>query len=398
MASPVDSALTTKVVSDPGWRADYPFRGPDQVARVAPFAAIALLAEASLALPPGPTSAAAVVASGALLLAAGALFAAPWSRLATWMPVLVPLVYTGSVLALILAAGSTSGVGIVILIPLVWTALFHRRWESACMVVAIVVVEVIISLTPVAVPGSVIARRVILWAALSTVISVATHGLRDRIRRSREQTARLQEHLREMTVLADRDRIAADLQDKVIQRVFAAGLTLEGAAALTTQPEVRRRVAATVSDLDDVLRILRDTIFALDGRTTDRGLREEVLALCEQFSLVPEVSFSGPVDGALHTGTDILLIDIMRQALGVISQHSGPSRIAVHASDSAYVTVIEAASLPDGSEPTLMFSGLQATATQAGIHMDIEPIPDGTRFTWHIPANGQPPSSRVPRQ
>ncbi len=398
MASPVDSAPTARVVSDPGGRADYPFRGPDQLARVAPFAAIAILAEASLALPPGPTSAGAVVASAALLLAAGALFGAPWSRLATWMPVLVPLVYTGSVLALILAAGSTSGVGIVILIPLVWTALFHRRWESACMVVAIVVVEVIISLTPVVVPGSVVARRVILWAALGTVISVATHGLRDRIRRSQEQTARLQDHLREMTVLADRDRIAADLQDKVIQRVFAAGLTLEGAAALTTEPEVRRRVAATVVDLDHVLRTLRDTIFGLDERAKDRGLREEVLALCEQFSLAPEVSFSGPVDGALRTGTDTLLIDMMRQALGLVSQHSGPSRIAVHASDSAYVTVIEAAGLPDGSEPMRMFSGLQATAAQAGIHIDIEPIPDGTRFSWQIPADGRDSGSRAPRQ
>ena len=72
----------------------------------------------------------------------------------------------------------------MILIPLIWTALFHRVWESACVVVAIVAVEVVLSLTPVAAGDPVIARRVILWASLGAVISIATHGLRDRIRRS----------------------------------------------------------------------------------------------------------------------------------------------------------------------------------------------------------------------
>lgn len=159
------------------------------MARTVPFAAIAVLAEASLALPPGPTSAWPVLASIVLLLATATAFLMPWPRLPGWTPVLVPLVYTGSVLALILAAGATSGVGIVILIPLIWTALFHRKWESACIVVAVVAVEVIISLTPVITPSPVMVRRVILWAALGTVISVATHGLRDRVRRSQEEAA-----------------------------------------------------------------------------------------------------------------------------------------------------------------------------------------------------------------
>jgi hypothetical protein len=126
---------------------------------VAPFAAVALLAQVSLALPPGPQSGSAVIASIVLLLATAGAFLLPWSRLPAWMSVLVPLLYTGSVLALILAAGATSGVGAVILIPLIWTALFHRRWESACVVAAIVAVELVISLTPVAVGNDVIARR-----------------------------------------------------------------------------------------------------------------------------------------------------------------------------------------------------------------------------------------------
>jgi hypothetical protein len=123
-----------------GRPAGYPFRGPGLLARAGPFAAIAVLAEASLVLPPGPASAWAAVISVVLLVAVAAAFLLPWAQLPGWMTVLVPLAYTGSVLALILAAGTTSGVGIVILVPLIWTALFGQLWESACVVAAIVAV------------------------------------------------------------------------------------------------------------------------------------------------------------------------------------------------------------------------------------------------------------------
>jgi len=79
--------------------------------------------------------------------------------------VLVPLAYTGSALALSLAGGTVSGVGIVLLVPLIWTALYHRRWESACVVVAIVAAEIVISLVQSA-PDAVIVRRMLLWGAL----------------------------------------------------------------------------------------------------------------------------------------------------------------------------------------------------------------------------------------
>jgi len=74
-----------------------------------------------------------VAISVGLLAATAAAFLLPWPRLPGWLTVLVPLAYTGSVLALLLAAGPTSGVGVVLLVPLVWTALFHRTWESGCV-------------------------------------------------------------------------------------------------------------------------------------------------------------------------------------------------------------------------------------------------------------------------
>jgi signal transduction histidine kinase len=165
---------------------------------------VAALAEASLALPPGPQSAPAAVVSVLLLLAVPATF-----------------------------------------------LLFHRRWESGCVVAAIVAVEVIISLTPVAVADSAIARRVLLWALLGTLISVATHGLKDGISRSQAERERLQDRLRELSVMEDRDRIAAELRDKIIQRIFAAGLNLQGPAG-NGRPDLRSgRVAAVAPGPDD---------------------------------------------------------------------------------------------------------------------------------------------------
>lgn len=108
------------------------------------------------------------------------------------------------------------------------------------MVAAIVAVEVVISLTLVAAADVVIARRVILWAALGTVLSVATHGLRDRIRRAREQAAQLQDCFVGSASPRTGDRIAGDLRDKVIQRI-AAGLALQSAAMRTTDPACAAR-------------------------------------------------------------------------------------------------------------------------------------------------------------
>jgi signal transduction histidine kinase len=387
MIPAADSELTAGASPVDGRPAGYPFRGPGLLVRAGPFAAIAVLAEASLALPPGPASTWAAVASVVLLVAVAAAFLLPWSRLPGWLPVLVPLAYTGSVLALILAAGTTSGVGIVILVPLIWTALFQRPWESACVVAAIVAVEVVISLTPVSVPDAVIARRVILWAALGTVISVATHGLRDRIRRALEQAAQLQDRLREISIIEDRDRIAGDLQDKVIQRIFAAGLTLQSAAMRTTDRDMRRRIEQSVDDLDHAVLILRDTIYGLEHRLEGRGLRAEILRLCEELRLAPELSFTGPVDGALPPGARAGFVELLRDALGLIGQHFAPTRIEITASSDSYTATVEARPLAGvaGITASSGFSGLRDKAARAEIGIDIEPGPSSTRFAWHVP-------------
>jgi hypothetical protein len=260
---------TDLVLPAPDVDAEDPFRGPGIVGRAAPFVAVALLAEASLALPDGTYSAVAAFVSAGLFLLTGAELLLPWSRLPYWMQVLVPLTYTGSALALILAAGTDSAVGLVVLVPIIWTALFHRRWESGCVVAAVAATELTISIVAPE-PASVGIRRVVLWTVLAALISVATHGLRARIRRSQRQRAELEARLRQLSVLADRERIGDSLRDRVISRIFAAGLNLESAAQLTREDAVRSRVRAAIDELDEATRLLRQAIFQLVKRRAGR--------------------------------------------------------------------------------------------------------------------------------
>ena len=400
-----ESAAPAHAALAPGEPAGYPFRGPGLLARVAPFGAVAALAEASLALPPGPRSAPSAIVSVVLLLAVPAAFLLPWTRLPAWASVSVPLLYTGSALALILAAGTTSGVGIVILVPLVWTALFHRRWESGCVVAAIVAVEVVISLTPVPAAGSVIARRVLLWALLGVLISVATHGLRDRIADSQAERERLQEQLRELSVMEDRDRIAAELRGTVIQRIFAAGLSLQSAADLAGEAEVRRRVGRSVEELDEVVRMLRNAVFGLEHRQGRTGLRQRVLGLCGTLSPVPELGFGGQADEALSPDAEARLLELLAETFVVIGPDAVPTRVEITADADACLAVIDAAPRERQAEeagperPEQDFSRLLDHAARAGMRIDIEMMADGIRFSCRLPLRApvHPPATRLVR-
>jgi signal transduction histidine kinase len=302
------------------------------------------------------------------------------------MSVLMPLAYTGSVLALILAAGATAGVGIVILIPLIWTVLFHHRWESACVVAAVVAAMVIISLTPVAVGSDVIARRAVLWAALGTVIAFAAHQLRARNSRARAEIAGLHGQLTELTLIRDRDRIAAELQDKVIQQVFAVGMNLHSTAMLATQPRVRERILESADGLDEVLRMTRDAVFGLERRLQGHGLRAGIIALCDGMSPRPEVSFTGPVDGALDPMRAAQLMVSLRDALEVVRGYAAPSRIAVIVVDGTFTAEIEIAGSPPNGDLSHAWPAQTGDGTaETGISTAVRETPGGRRFTWSVP-------------
>lgn len=251
-----------------------PFRGSRVGARMAPFAIGAVLAEISLLLPPGIHLAPAAYISGLLLVAVAAgILLLPWDRLPRRAAVIVPLVYCGAALALALATHRDSGVGVVVLIPLLWTALFHTKSESVAVVAAVVIVEFVISAVQHAVDATIL-RRVVLWALLATVVSVSVHSLRDRVRDAQRRSEQLRRRLRQVELTDDRLRIALKLQDEVVHRIFSATLTLRATpdAGESTQVHVDKAVA----ELDQTVTVLRRAVFDIKapGGPPDRPLTE----------------------------------------------------------------------------------------------------------------------------
>ena len=425
---------------DPLTRPDNPLLQRDGLlVRIAPFAALALIAEASLLLPPGPSSLPYAVVSVLLLAGVAAeIIFVPWPQVPGWLTVTVPLLYAASIFALIQAAGgSTSGVAIVLLSPLIWAALFHRRWETGLVAVAVLGIMLYISLNPDMVSTTVLLRRMFFWAALTVMIAFVGHGLRARVRRSRQETARVQERLREMSILADRDRIASSLHDTVVQRLFAAGLALQGVALRAAQPELTSRIDEVVQNLDDSITLLRQSIFALEagqperdslaaepaepavpaapavGSQPDPGLRRSILDVVSELTpgigVIPEITLDGPLDTAVPAPLAHHLLASLREVLGYTDGHRQPGRVAVAVSvDSTAVllTITEDGpwwadqSTADNTELAL----LHRRARQFGGTVTAQPADDGmSELCWRAPlareiplSAGLPPAGPAP--
>lgn len=391
--------------------------------RIAPFAALALIAEASLLLPPGPASLPDAIVSVLLLAGVAAEIAfVPWPKVPGWLTVTVPLLYTASILFLIQAAGgSTSGVAIVLLSPLIWTALFHRRWESALVTLAVLAVMLYISLNPDMASTSVLIRRMFFWAALAAMIAFVGHGLRTRVRRSRQETAQVQDRLREMSILADRDRIASSLHDTVVQRLFAAGLALQGVALRAARPDLTSRIDEVVQNLDDSITLLRQSIFALEQdeperdspdpgpaapavtSPPDQSLRRSILDVVSELTpgigVIPEITLDGPIDTAVPAPLGHHLLACLRDVLGYSDGHRQPGRVAVAVTvDGAAVTLTVTEDSPWWADPTTADSTelalLHRRAGELGGTVTARPAPDGmSQLSWQAPLAGQFPLS-----
>lgn len=148
------------------------------------------------------------------------------------------------------------------------------------------------------------------------------------------ENARLHVRVSELALLEDRERIARDLHDTVIQRLFATGLSLQGAARLAVRPEVAQRIQGTVDDLDDTVKHIRTVIFGLETtRISDGGPRHQVLALAREaagsLGFQPQVAFDGPVDTTMDGRTAAQLLATLREALSNVARHAGARRVDV---------------------------------------------------------------------
>jgi signal transduction histidine kinase len=202
-----------------------------------------------------------------------------------------------------------------------------------------------------------------------------------------------QREARQLDVYADRDRIARDLHDHVIQRVFASGLALQAAVPRVTDAEVRRRVQEVIGQLDETVRDIRTTIFDLhtaesgDRTSTRRRLLDVVVETAGE-QVEPTVRMSGAIDSLLTGGLAADVEAVVREGVSNAARHSGGRHVTVTVEVTDRV-VVEVVDDGRGIDPQRARSGLrnlEDRARRRGGEASVEALPDGgTRLCWWAP-------------
>jgi signal transduction histidine kinase len=209
------------------------------------------------------------------------------------------------------------------------------------------------------------------------------------------ENTRLHDRVRVLSVLDDRDRIAKDLHDKVIQRLFAAGLLLQGAVRQPERDQMAERVGQVIDELDSTINEIRMAIFELGEGSLPGGLRHSVLALADELAPMlgarPEVSFEGPVDNTIPQHVADHLLAVVREALTNAGKHAHATRFLVTirvAEDLTLEIVDDGVGIepPLGERAGLGLGNLRNRAEKLGGTFDIRPAPEaGTRVVWQVP-------------
>lgn len=201
--------------------------------------------------------------------------------------------------------------------------------------------------------------------------------------------ATAQRKMRELDVLTDRDRIARDLHDHVIQRLFAVGLSLQGALN-ADQAEGTRRVTGALDDLQEVVEEIRTTIFDLHGGSVTRlrqRLEQAVTQMTVDSGVRPAVHISGPlsvVDAALADHAEA----VVREAVSNVVRHAGARSVTVSVTVDDDLTIgVSDDGVGIGEDVTRSgLANLVARARECGGRFSVAPRPGGgTRLVWSAP-------------
>ena len=213
------------------------------------------------------------------------------------------------------------------------------------------------------------------------------------------ENARLHARLAELVLLEDRERIARDLHDTVIQRLFATGLSLQGAARLAQKPEVAARIQDAVEDLDVTVKHIRTVIFGLEtAATRSSGLRERIMTLVGEargaLGFPPEVSFDGVIDAVVDERTGTELLGALREALSNVARHAAANKVevSVTAGDDLVLRVRDdGRGLPaDREGGGLGLRNMAGRAEQLGGRFTARSDPGGgTLVEWAVPLRGR---------
>ena len=205
------------------------------------------------------------------------------------------------------------------------------------------------------------------------------------------QLASAQRQMRELSILTDRDRIARDLHDHVIQRLFAVGLALQGTIPRARSPEVQQRLTGCVDDLQDVIQEIRTAIFDLHGASSGvtrlRQRLDEAVAQFATSEVRTTVQYVGPlsvVDAALADHAEA----VVREAVSNAVRHADATSLAVTVSvadDLCIEVVDDGRGIPDDVTGSGL-TNLHQRAAEASGTFTVEALAGrGTKLRWCAP-------------
>jgi signal transduction histidine kinase len=198
----------------------------------------------------------------------------------------------------------------------------------------------------------------------------------------------------QMAVFEDRDRIAKDLHDLVIQRLYATGMSLQGVTSLIKVPDVAERVSRSVDALDDTIREIRSAIFALqmNSEVKPAAVRARILFVSQEMAPAlgypPSLQLDGTLDTVLPEEITEHLLTALREALSNAARHSGASEVDVTVTaDDELVLVVRDNGVgitPGGRRSGLR--NLEDRAAALGGSMVTRPAEGGgTELIWRVP-------------
>jgi signal transduction histidine kinase len=213
------------------------------------------------------------------------------------------------------------------------------------------------------------------------------------------ENARLHEQVQDVAVLEDRERIARDLHDTVVQRLFATGLSLQGVQRrLAAHPDLAARIQQSVDDLGVTVRQVRSAIFQLQPVTSSSGsVRRAILAVATEqaptLGFEPVVRFDGPVDTAVDGELADSLLNTVREALSNVARHARAGHVDVEVTVAGGELLLRLADDGVGIAPRAAvaapgqgLANMRERAERLGGTFRTDPAPDGgTVVTWRVP-------------
>ena len=203
-----------------------------------------------------------------------------------------------------------------------------------------------------------------------------------------------------LSLFEDRDRIARDLHDLVIQRLYATGMSLEGTMPMITRPEVASRITNAVDAMDETIKDIRATIFALQAHDAARqpDLRGDIFGLVEEMSsmlgFAPSLRLGAGLPAQVRPEVAEQVLAALREALSNAARHSGASQVEVTVEvDPDRILAVHVTDNGTGIPPDVKASGLRNLARRAeklGGELRLGPAdpaasPPGTALEWRVP-------------